>query len=212
MSPKNQTRTVILLLFDDVEVLDFAGPFEVFSVTAELGREFDDENPFEVITAAPDDGPITARNGLKVIPDRALAHCPAPDIILVPGGFGTRALSQREDVLEWLRRAAQGAERVLSVCTGSLVLATAGILKAGMEATTHHQVLGELEALLPEGATLCPGKRFTDNGRVLTAGGVAAGIDLALHVVAQLLGEDTAARTRAYMEYGEWSPIAANMS
>jgi len=203
------TRTVVIALFDDVEVLDFAGPFEVFSVTGELGQHFEGEAPFTVLTASIDGERITARNGLKVVPDRALADCPPADIVLIPGGAGTRALLHNDAVLDWLRGAAQKAERVLSVCTGSLVLARAGILRDGMEATTHHQVLPELEALLPAGATLCPGKRFTDNGKVLTAGGVAAGIDLSLHVVEQLLGQATAARTRAYMEYGEWRATLA---
>ncbi len=203
------TRTVVIVLFDDVEVLDFAGPFEVFSVTGELGRRLEGTAPFAVRTASLDGERITARNGLKVVPDRALADGPAADIVLIPGGFGTRALLHNDAVLDWLRTAAQEAERVLSVCTGSLVLAKAGILEDGMEVTTHHQVLSELEALLPAGATLCPGKRFTDNGQVLTAGGVAAGIDLSLHVVEQLLGKETAARTRAYMEYGEWRAFSA---
>jgi transcriptional regulator GlxA family with amidase domain len=201
-------RTVVIVLFDDVEVLDFAGPFEVFSVTGELGAHVEGEAPFQVVTASPDGAPITARNGLRVVPDQGLEETTGADIVVLPGGFGTRALMQNEAVLAWLRGAALKAERVLSVCTGSLVLARAGLLTSGMAATTHHQCLGELDALLPEGAALTPARRFTDNGRILTAGGVSAGIDLALHVVEQLHGAAVAARTRAYMEYGEWSPLA----
>ncbi len=188
-------RTVALLLFDDVEVLDFAGPFEVFSVTDEL-RGYD---TFAVRTVAEHARPLRARNGLQVVPDCTLAACPAPHVLIVPGGFGARALLHNPVVLDWVRTAARGAEITMSVCTGAVVLGRAGLLD-GLRATTHHECFDLLREHAPR-ATVVETERFTDNGAVLTAAGISAGIDCSLHVVTRLLGADAAARTAAYMEY-----------
>lgn len=188
-------RHVAILLFDEVEVLDFAGPFEVFAVTDELHGQA----AFNVFTVAENLGTIRARNGLKVIPDYARESCPAPDVLVVPGGFGTRALLQKPALLEWLRRKAARAEIVMSVCTGSLVLGQAGLLD-GLRTTTHHECFELLRAAAPR-AVVDETARFTDNGQVLTAAGISAGIDCSLHVVERLLGPEAAARTARYMEY-----------
>src|SRR5215210_5381600 len=141
------TRTLAILIFDDVEVLDFGGPFEVFSVA----NRFADPQAFHVVTVAESAGPVRARGGLSVNPDRTLADCPPPDILLVPGGQGTRREMHNPAVVAWVRAAAAGAELVLSVCTGALVLARAGLLD-GLEATTHHGALDLLREAAPRSA------------------------------------------------------------
>lgn len=188
-------RRTTILLFDDVEVLDFAGPFEVFAVTDELSAQ----QRFEVFTVAPTAAPIRARNGLQVVPDHALATAPAADILIVPGGYGTRALLKQDAVLDWTRRQAAGAEIVISVCTGARLLARLGLLD-GLDVTTHYENLTELARLAPA-ARVHGDHRFHDNGQLLTAAGISAGIDVSLHVVARLHGADTAAATARYMEY-----------
>ena len=191
-------RTAILL-FDEVEVLDFAGPFEVFSVT---GRRRKLE-PFDVYTVAERAGPVMARNGLSVNPRHAFATCPPPDILVVPGGYGTRREMKNPVVLEWVTRMAPGCDLILSVCTGALVLGAAGLLD-DLEATTHFMAFDELAAVAP-GAAIRRDARVVDNGQVIMSAGVSAGIDMALYVVARLLGPDVARETAQYMEYdGNW--------
>ena len=188
-------KNVAILVFPDVEVLDFAGPFEVFAVTDEL-REYDTFNTFTVAAA-----PMTvrARNGLKVVPDFTPENCPKPHLLIVPGGFGTRAVLKQPALLEWLRLKARDAEIVMSVCSGSLVLGQLGLLD-GLRATTHHELLGLLAELAPN-ATVDGSKRFHDNGKILTAAGISAGIDCSLHVVGRLFGDAAVAKTADYMEY-----------
>jgi transcriptional regulator GlxA family with amidase domain len=188
-------KNVAILIFDDVEVLDFAGPFEVFAVADELQQY----TVFNTFTLALRPGTVRARNGLKVVPDYTLENCPAPHVIVVPGGFGTRALLHMPALHEWLRTKSRTAEVVMSVCTGSLVLARAGLLE-GLRVTTHHECFDALRELAP-GSEVLETERFTDNGKFLTSAGISAGIDCSLHVVARLLGEPAAEKTAAYMEY-----------
>jgi transcriptional regulator GlxA family with amidase domain len=192
-------RSVAILIFPDVEVLDFGGPFEVFSVT---GRDRDPK-PFRVRLVAEQPGPVLARNGLSVNPDHTLADCPPADLLLVPGGMGTRPLMHNATVVDWVRSRAAESELVLSVCTGALILGKAGLLD-GLAATTHHGALDLLRQTAPT-TDVRENTRFVDNGRVITSGGIAAGIDMALHVVGRLLGADVAAETARYMEY-PWAP------
>ena len=188
-------RNVAILVFDDVEVLDFAGPFEVFSVTDELR----DASAFNVFTVAPKPGTVRARNGLKVVPDYAIERCPEALVLVIPGGFGTRALIANPLVLEWIRTRSKAAEVTMSVCTGALLLARAGLLD-GMTVTTHHDLLGMLAELAPL-SRVDPSARFHDNGSLLTAAGISAGIDGSLHLVGRLLGSEAATATAGYMEY-----------
>ncbi|MSU23218.1 MAG: DJ-1/PfpI family protein [Opitutus sp.] len=188
-------KNVALLLFDEVEVLDFAGPFEVFAVTDELRRY----ETFNVFTVAQEQRPIRARHGLSVNPDHDFASCPAPHLLIVPGGFGTRALLKNEAVLAWLRTAAASAEIVMSVCTGSVVLGRAGLLD-GLRATTHHECFALLREHAPR-TEVVETARFVDNGKILTAAGISAGIDCSLHLVARVLGPAAATTTARYMEY-----------
>ena len=193
----NQKRRVCIVVFDEVEVLDFCGPFEVFSVTG--GRQ--GLKPFEVCTVSEDGERITARGGLSVNPAYSFENCPRSDILLMPGGMGTRREMNNQGMLDWLRRNAEDAELVLSVCSGALVLAKAGLLN-GLSATTHHCALDELRAIDSD-ITVDSEKRFIDNGRVIVSAGISAGIDMSLHVVARLLGKEQALETARYMEY-EW--------
>lgn len=188
-------RRVGILVFDDAEVLDFAGPFEVFAVSAELAGQ----QHFRTVLVAKQDRVFTAVNGLKVLPNDTFADGHAYDLLVVPGGFGTRALVHDAEVMAWVKAQAATADIVMSVCSGALVLATVGLLE-GRRATTHHEVLHELAAIAPH-TTIVQDQRFVDEGAVITCGGISAGIDGSLHVVRRLLGDEAAERTAAYMEY-----------
>jgi transcriptional regulator GlxA family with amidase domain len=185
-------QNIAILIFDDVEVLDFCGPFEVFSVA----NRFVDA--FNVFTIA-EKSPVIARNGLSVNPHYRLADCPQPDILLVPGGQGTRAEMHNTALIESIARMAKTAELILSVCTGALLLAKAGLLE-GLEATTHHGAIDLLRELAPN-TTVHSDRRFVDNGRVICSAGITAGIDMSLHVVGKLLGVEVARQTTRQMEY-----------
>ncbi len=188
-------KNVAILLFDEVEVLDFAGPYEVFAVTDELRGH----DTFNVFTVADGAGTVRARNGLKVVPHFTLEQCPPPHVLIIPGGFGTRALLRKPALLEWIRIRVRAAELTMSVCTGALVLAQLGLLE-GLKATTHHECLGLLRELAP-GAEVVENERFVDNGSILTAAGISAGIDCSLQVVRRLCGAEAATATARYMEY-----------
>lgn len=193
------TKNVAILLFHEVEVLDFAGPFEVFSVTYSLNRD----PLFNVYTVAETTHPILARNHLSINPDFTLENHPLPDIVIIPGGFGSRAALKQPNIIQWVQQSAQQAELVLSVCTGSLILAKAGLLN-GLTATTHHHAFEELQQLAPQ-TQIITDQRFIDNGKILTSGGISAGIDLSFYAIAKLHGETVAMQTAKYMEYN-WQP------
>lgn len=190
----SRARDLAILLFDDAEVLDFCGPFEVFSVASNQS----DAPLFNVSTVA-EKTPITARNGLSVNPDHSLDSCPGPDILLVPGGIGTRRELDNPRLIGWIKAVARDAELVLSVCTGSLLLGKAGLLD-NLEATTHHVAWDLLREIVPT-CEVYENRRFVDNGRVITSAGIAAGIDMSLHVVERLFGRDIATATARHMEY-----------
>ncbi|MEO2026002.1 MAG: GNAT family N-acetyltransferase [Fuerstiella sp.] len=185
---------VAILLFDDVEVLDFCGPFEVFSVAGNLT----DPPSLNVFTVA-ENSSIRARNGLTVIPDYTLSNCPRVDVLLVPGGIGSRKEVNNKPLIDWIRTTSKTAGLVLSVCTGALLLGKAGLLD-GLGATTHHGAFDVLRETVPT-ATVHEQRRFVDNGRIITSAGIAAGIDMSLHVVARRLGAEVAAATASHMEY-----------
>ena len=135
----------------------------------------------------------------KIVPDFTLENCPAPHVLVIPGGAGTRPLLQMPALHEWLRTRARHCEIILSVCTGALVLARAGLLD-GLRATTHHQCLDELRAI-SSAVEVVESERFVDNGKIVTAAGISAGIDASLHVIERLTGRNVADATAAYMEY-----------
>lgn len=190
------TRNLAIMIFDDVEVLDFCGPFEVFSVA-----NYFSEAAFNVYLIAPEQRTILARNGLKVIPDYDLATAPTPDILLIPGGWGTRPLIHNPTVINYIQQQAERVERLLSVCTGAYLLAKADLLD-GLQATTHHGSFEMLAELAPT-AMLVRDVKYVDNGRIVLSGGISAGINMSLYVVGQLMGEEVAQKTAVYMEY-DW--------
>ena len=201
-------RNVAVLIFDDVEVLDFCGPFEVFSVTGKR----DGSDPFNVYTVA-ERTPVAARNHLSINPTHTLETCPQPDILVVPGGggiradgtpFGTRREMHNENLLDWINQLYPKTEHVLSVCTGALILAKAGLAE-NIAATTHHAALDELKRIAPN-TDVQAGVRVVDNGKAIFSGGISAGIDAAFYLVAKLLGDAVASETAAYMEY-DWKAI-----
>jgi transcriptional regulator GlxA family with amidase domain len=190
------SRSVAILVFDDVEVLDFAGPHEVFSVAGELGEG----RPFSVFSVGPTGAPVAGRGGLTVVPTYGLDDAPPADVLVVPGGAGTRRLLHDERVLAWVRERAAEVELLVSVCTGSLVLGAAGLLQR-RPATTHHDAFAELREISPT-TEVVRGQRFVRSSeRVLTSAGVSAGIDASLHVVQQLVGQDVRDRVVSEMEW-----------
>jgi transcriptional regulator GlxA family with amidase domain len=190
-----QRRNVAILVFHDVEVLDFAGPYEVFAVTDELH----DHTLFNVYTVAERKTAVLAKNRLSLNPSYDISDCPKPDILIIPGGSGTRAMVENGTMIEWIRRSEASAEMTLSVCTGALILAKAGILD-GLRATTHYTAIDRLSALSP-GTEVLDDVRYVDNGAVVTSAGVSSGIDMCLFVVGKLAGQDVAQKTARNMEY-----------
>jgi transcriptional regulator GlxA family with amidase domain len=191
-------RKVAILIFDEVEVLDFCGPFEVFAVAGTRGKD----KPFDVFTVAELAAPVLARNGLSVNPKYNFADCPQSDILIVPGGQGTRPLLHNQAVLEWIKTQAASAGIVMSVCTGALLLAKAGLID-GMAATTHWNAMDLLREVAPN-SEIRADQRFVDNGRILLSAGISAGIDLSFHIVGRLLGRNVALETARWMEYDHW--------
>ena len=199
-----QTRKVAILIFDAVEVLDFCGPFEVFTVAGRRGTTI----PFEVYTVG-EHSPIVARGGLSVNPHYTFDNCPTPDILVIPGGggrrkdgtpFGTRREMNNPVLLEWINSLVPSTEQLLSVCTGALIVAKAGLMD-NLAVTTHHMAFGELRKVAPVSAKIQESERVVDNGKIIFSGGVAAGIDAAFHIVGKLLGQDVAIETAKYIEY-----------
>jgi transcriptional regulator GlxA family with amidase domain len=189
-------RNVAILVFDDIEVLDFAGPFEVFSVA---GSEMPAKpySPFFTYTFALTDAPIHARGGLQVQPKFSLLNLPQPDVLIIPGGAGSRRLLKNDWLLSWLRETVPKCEIVASVCTGALVLAAAGLAK-GKKITTHHGAFDRLNELEPT-CVVERDKRFVQDGNYWFSGGISAGIDMSLAIVAHLLGDN-----KAVVDEMEW--------
>jgi len=195
-----ERKRVGIVLFEDVEVLDFCGPFEVFSATRmneEKRRE--EPSPFEVLLIAEKQSPITTTGGMKVLPHYTFDSCPRVDILVCPGGWGTRKELKNPIMLEWLRARATGVETLAAVCTGSMLLGFAGLLDR-LHATTHWRSLDWMRESFPT-VTVEYGKHFVQDGRVLTSAGISAGIDMSLKVVANYFGEEIARATARHMEY-----------
>ncbi len=195
-----ERKRVGIVLFDNIEVLDFCGPFEVFSVTRlneEKRRE--EPSPFEVLLVAEKLEPVTTTGNMKVIPHHTFQNCPRLDILVVPGGWGTRKELNNPVMLDWLRARAAEVETLTSVCTGSMLLGFAGLLD-GLHATTHWRSLDWMRDSFPS-VTVEYEKHVVEDGRVVTSAGISAGIDMALKVVARYFGKDIARATARYMEY-----------
>jgi transcriptional regulator GlxA family with amidase domain len=188
-------------IFDDVEVLDFCGPFEVFSVAARIGQESSGEAPFTVFTLAEraDGQPICCVGGLLVQPHYSLDDHPPIDLLVVPGGWGTRREIDNPRLIDWIRAQAARAQLTTSVCTGAFLLGRAGLLE-GRQVTTHWASSERLRSSLPH-TTVLENIRYVDEGTIVTSAGISAGIDMALHLVARLQGSELARQTARRMEY-----------
>ncbi|MCE4536495.1 DJ-1/PfpI family protein [Pelomonas sp. P7] len=192
-----------ILVFDDVELLDMAGPYEVFTTAARVhgrGQPAGTAPLFEVVTLAREAGPVRARAGLRLQPDFTLDDHPPLDVAVVPGGVVDAELA-RPEVVAWVAAQRRTASVLASVCTGALLLAQAGVLD-GLEATTHWEDLDALRALRPA-VKVREGVRWIDQGQVITSAGISAGIDMSLHLVQRLHGRELAIRTARQMDY-DW--------
>lgn len=189
-----------ILIFPNVEVLDFCGPFEVFSVTrSNEERRREDPSPFEVRLIAETMNTVVATGGLKVQPDDTIETAPPLDILVVPGGWGTRTEIKNEKLLRWIAARGRSVETLTSVCTGSMLLGKTGLLD-GRCATTHWRSLPWMRESFPA-VTVVEDLHVVEDGNVLTSAGISAGIDMALRVVARYCGEQIARNTARNMEY-----------
>jgi transcriptional regulator GlxA family with amidase domain len=192
--------TTGIVVFDDAEELDYAGPWEVFGMAAKL-REAGDK----LVLIAEKPGPVRSAKGLRVLPDLTFAGAPALDVLLVPGGFGTRREVNNPALIEYLRQAGARAQWVTSVCTGALLLHEAGFAR-GKRVTTHWTFIDQLRA---RGEVMVlEGMRYVRDGNLVTAAGVSAGIDMSLWLAGELWGEDLARRVQKQIEYFPQPPFA----
>jgi transcriptional regulator GlxA family with amidase domain len=192
--------TTGILLFDEAEELDFVGPLEVFGMARQDGDR--------VVTIAERDEPVRANLGLRVVPDHTIADAPPLDVLVVPGGLGTRREAENPVVLDWLKQTAPGCAWVTSVCTGSMLLEAAGVID-GRKVTTHWAMIETFRQ--KDSVTVLDTRRYVRDDNVVTAAGVSAGIDMSLWVVGQLYGVDHARGVQRMMEYDPAPPYAAEV-
>jgi len=193
-------KRVGILVFPNVEVLDFCGPFEVFSVTRlheEARRE--EPSPFEVLLVAERMDTVVATGGLKVVPDATIDACPPLDILVVPGGWGTRTEVNNQRLIDWIGERGRSVETLTSVCTGSMLLGQAKLLD-GRRATTHWRSLSRMREAFPA-VTVEEKLHVVEDGHVVTSAGISAGIDMALRIVIRYFGEAVGRATARNMEY-----------
>jgi transcriptional regulator GlxA family with amidase domain len=193
-------KRVGILIYEEVEVLDFCGPFEVFSVTrVREDKRRDEPSPFLPVLVAENMQPVTATGGMQVLPHHSMTDCPHLDIVLVPGGWGFRHHMKNSVLHSWLRERAAQAETLTAVCTGAMLLSSAGLLD-GAQATTHWRFLDSMRDSFPD-VKVKYDKHFVKDGRVFTSAGISAGIDMSLKVVEQYFGDTIARATARHMEY-----------
>jgi transcriptional regulator GlxA family with amidase domain len=195
------TKNVAIVIYDGVEILDFAGPAEVFAAASGYGSK-GREKAFNCYTVSKTKTPLVSQGFIDVTPDHSIADCPKPDIIVLPGGSSQNVVND-EEWMRWVASAGGDAEQILTVCTGAFIAGKAGFLD-GVDATTWYNAVPALAEQFPN-ARVQPGRRYIDNGKMITTAGVSAGIDGSLHLVARLLGRYVADRTAEYMEY-KWTP------
>ncbi|MEQ9425032.1 MAG: DJ-1/PfpI family protein [Cyclobacteriaceae bacterium] len=191
-------RDVAIFLYNGVEILDFAGPGEVFAATMTDGV-----HPLNVFTVAASSDPIVSQGFVTITPEFTLENAPLADIIVLPGG-NVGSFMGNQEVLAWVNKHREHSEIVMSVCNGAFILAETGAFD-GKTVTTFWGAIDNLKESYPK-ATVLENTRFVDNGQIITTAGVSAGIDGALHVVSRLFGEDAAKATAKYMEYDKWHP------
>ncbi len=192
--------TVGILIFPDVEILDFCGPYEVLAaVRLDESRRREQASPFRVLLIAESLEPLRTKGGMRVLADVTTADCPPLDWLIVPGGWGVRKEINNPRLVEWIAQRAQTASLVASVCTGAMLLGKAGLLD-GRRATTHITTLGWMRAEFPA-VTVEEEFRWVEDGKLITSAGVSAGIDMALHLVEKSFGAQVARATANHMEY-----------
>jgi len=201
MINRDQLPTVGILIFDDVEVLDFCGPFEVFSIARPIGENSDEHKLFNVATVAEEEKIITCRGGLLVKPHTTIENHPFLDILVIPGGQGTRRERHNQRLLDWIVQQEQHTHLTTSVCTGAFLLAEPGLLEQH-RATTHWASIEWMRSTYPS-VEMIADARVVDEGHIITSAGVSAGIDMSLHVVSRMYGVDVAVWTARRMEY-DW--------
>lgn len=191
---------VAILVFDAVEALDFAGPYEVFTTASRVhGRAHPDAQAlFDVSCVSSDGNSVRARAGLRVLPEHSFANSPGCDVLIVPGGVVDAAMADTA-TLDWIARTSAGSQITASVCTGAFLLAASGVLRSG-RVTTHWEDVADLRTRFPA-LNVVEGPRWIDNGALLTSAGISAGIDMSLHLVARLAGQALAERTAQQMDY-----------
>jgi len=189
-------RNVAILVFDDVEILDFAGPYEVFNGASEMT----DPTAFYVYNLGISNYPIIGRGKFTVTPRYSIDNCPQADILIIPGGFGSRPLLKHEKLISWIADQSQKVEWLMSVCTGALLLAQAGLLK-NCPATTHHGAFEHLQKLSPTTQVIKDQRFVQSSDRIFTSGGISAGIDLSLYMVEKLVGAEMRMEIISGMEY-----------
>jgi transcriptional regulator GlxA family with amidase domain len=204
-TPPAYTRNVAVVVYDGMEILDFGGPAEVFAAAAGFGAQ-GGEPAYRVYTVGKTRDAVVSQGFIDIVPDHSIADAPKPDILVLPGG-SSNAVSGDPDFHAWIVAAGGDAEAVVTVCTGAFIAARAGLLD-GLDATTYYGALANFEQSFPK-VKVQPGRRFVDNGKVVTTAGVSAGIDGSLHFVARDLGRWVADRTAEYMEY-RWSPESSH--
>ncbi|MDP9898074.1 DJ-1/PfpI family protein [Variovorax ginsengisoli] len=202
-APRTAPWRVVILAFDGVEALDFAGPFEVFTTATRMHQRLHPAAPalFDVTSAAQRPHalhPVQARAGLRLLADHALDEAPRADVLIVPGGVVDAPLAS-PDTLGWIASQAASARITASVCTGAFLLAASGLLTSD-RVTTHWEDVADLRAGFPA-LQVVEGVRWVDNGRVLSSAGISAGIDMSLHIVERLAGRTLAERTARQMDF-----------
>lgn len=197
------TTIVGIFVFNEVEILDFTGPYEVFTTASRVHRRRQPvgPEPFSVVTISQYEGLVTTRAGLRIEADHTIAEHPDIDLLIVPGGVVTEEL-EKPTVIRWIQQTAEAIPLTASVCTGAFLLATAGLLN-GRTATTHWEDVEDLRHSFPAVKVL-PGRRWIDQGDVVTSGGISAGIDMSLHLVERLAGRELAVKTARQMEF-DWT-------
>lgn len=194
-------KTIGVYLFNNVEVLDFAGPFEVFS-TAQRIHAIATDDPtqqiFKVVTIAEEEKAIVARGGLMVTPMYGIDYHPQVDMLVVPGGVVSAEMGKGH-ILSWLKTTSERAVMTASVCTGAFLLAQAGLLD-GLKATTHWADIDDFKISFPD-VSIVEGVRWVDEGNIVTSAGISAGIDMSLHIVERFAGREHAEKTARQMDY-----------
>jgi putative intracellular protease/amidase len=198
---KPYTRNVAVVLYEQTELLDWAGPYEVWTDAANIAVD-NGQKAFNVYTVARTKEPVFTQGKLRVVPDYSIEDAPKPDVVIIPGGNSGK-LNDDPAFFAWAKKVTSEAEVTLTVCTGAFVMGKAGALD-GLQVTTWFGAIEELQKQFPK-ATVIDGRRYVDNGRLVTTAGVSAGVDGSLHLIARLLGRRVADQVSRYMEY-RWTP------